>query len=215
MSAFYFPMMLILSSFLGTNVMGTLIDLFSEERYKKGLKVSPLNLFYTKALLYSLMGLITGLLVTFMAVVVLGMDTPDWLSLTLFAVLGSLAVAEVALFFQMAFGRLGLLVGVIFFTILGVPASGGPYPSEMLPSLWQFLHNWLPMRYMTDGVRSILFMGGNGEAGLTAAIIALSIYVISGLLLAWLFSYFIGMRNRWEAADGLVDQVIEHAVEAS
>ena len=132
---------------------------------------------------------------------------------SLFAILGTLAVAAVSLFFQTAFGRLGLLVGIIFFTILGVPASGGAYPVQMIPGFWQFLYNLLPMRYLTDGIRSLLFLGGNQEAGLGMALVVLPAYAISGILLAWFTSYQIGRRNSWEAADGLVDQIIEHAVE--
>ncbi|MEI6042900.1 MAG: YhgE/Pip family protein [Chloroflexota bacterium] len=213
MSAFYFALMLTLSGFIGTNILGTLIDIYSEQRHRKKLKISSMRIFYAKVVLYGLMAVIAGVCVTWMAVGLLGMDTPDWFTLGLFAILGTLAVAAVSLFFQTAFGRLGLLVGIIFFTILGVPASGGAYPVQMIPGFWQFLYNLLPMRYLTDGIRSLLFLGGNQEAGLGMALVVLPAYAISGILLAWFTSYQIGRRNSWEAADGLVDQIIEHAVE--
>ncbi|NWJ47725.1 MAG: DUF3533 domain-containing protein [Chloroflexi bacterium] len=213
MSAFYLAMMLSLGAFLGTNILGTLIDLFSEHRRKSGHKTSPINIFYSKAILYTFMALVVAGGVTLMAVVFLDMDTPDGWSVLLFSVLGSLAVAEMSLLFQITFGRLGLLVGVMFFTILGVPASGGPYPAQMVPEFWRFLHGWLPMRYMTDGLRSLLFMNGNMDAGLGKAILALALYAVGGLLVAWLASHLIERHNVWEAADGLVDQLIEGAVE--
>jgi YhgE/Pip-like protein len=213
MSAFYFALMLSLSGFIGTNILGTLIDIYAEQRHRKKLKVSSMRIFYAKLVLYGLMAISAGICVTWMAVGLLGMDTPDWFTLGLFAVLGTATVAAVSLFFQTAFGRLGLLVGIIFFTILGVPASGGAYPVQMIPSFWQVLYNVLPMRYLTDGIRSLLFLGGNQEAGLGAALIVLPAYAIGGVLLAWFTSYQIGRRNSWEAADGLVDQIIEHAVE--
>ena len=126
----------------------------------------------------------TALAVTGMAVGLLGMDTPDVFSLIFFAVLGSVAVGALSLFFQMALGRAGLLLGLFVFTIFGVPASGGPYALQMVPEVWHSLSAWVPLRYMTDGARAILYLNGNTDAGLTQAIVVLVAYAVAGYVLA-------------------------------
>ena len=194
LSPFYFALMLSLSAFVGTNIINILLAGLVEERRQKGLAVTSRGIFYTKALVYSLMAVLVGLLVTWVAVGWLAMDAPNVWTLGLFAILVAAATTYMSLLFQVAFGQVGLLVGLIFFTVLGVPASGGTYPVQMLPSFWQWLHTFLPLRYATDGARALLFMGGNEEAGLGSALLVLGMYALGGLLAAWLVSQ---LKDRW------------------
>ena len=58
----------------------------------------------------------------------------------------------------------------------------------MVPGLWQGLSTVLPLRYATDGIRALILMNGNPEAGLGAAWLVLSLYAVGGAGLAWLVS---------------------------
>ncbi len=61
----------------------------------------------------------------------------------------------------------------------------------MLPTIYQWAGDVLPLRYITDGVRAIMFSDGNGAAGLTRAIIALAIMAVVGVILS-------GIIARWK-----------------
>ena len=196
LSSFYFALMLILSGFVGTNVMGTLIDGAVAERRKQNIAVNKQTIFRLKATFYTAMAVVAGLAVTWVAVGWLGMDTPNVWTLGLLAILVTVTTAELSLLFQVVFGQLGLLVGLIFFTVLGVPASGGAYTFQMLPSFWQAVSHIVPLRYATDGTRALLFLSDNsGDTGLGTAIIVLATYAIAGVSLTWLFSY---LYDRYE-----------------
>ncbi len=77
--------------------------------------------------------------------------------------------------------------------ILGLVASGGLAPLEALPPFYQAYADWLPLRYVIDGLRSSLFYDG-----------ALDVVRLEG---GWLDSlWFFGGGGRSEAA-GLEDAV--------
>src|SRR3546814_19075456 len=85
-------------------------------------------------------------------------DRP-WL-LAGFAVLGAAATAALTLALYTAFDLAGSVLAVLVLVIYGVPASAGVYPVEALPAFFRFLHSWLPLRYLSEGVRSLAFGGG-------------------------------------------------------
>ena len=98
-------------------------------------------------------------------------DRP-WL-LAGFAVLGAAATAALTLALYTAFDLAGSVLAALFLVIYGVPASAGVYPVEALPAFFRFLHSWLPLRYLTDGVRSLAFGGGRpGTVPRAAAVLA-------------------------------------------
>lgn len=121
-----------------------------------------------------------GLTVTGVAVGALGMtvDRP-WL-LAGFAVLGALAVAALTLALYTAFDLAGSVLAALFLVIYGVPASAGVYPVQALPAFFRFLHAWLPLRYLSDGVRSLAFGAGPpGTVGRASAV--LGAYAVAGV----------------------------------
>lgn len=207
LAPFYFAVMMTLAGFIGANVVsvgvdfvsGTIhLDVLSMRRRRTPLALSRLAVWCTKLMLTLVMSLLAGVLETWMAVGILGMDAPNALTLGLFAVLGVAATATVTLLFITAFGTAGLILGVLFTTIFGVPSAGGVYPLEMMPPFFRFLAAWLPLRYMTDGARSLLFFDGRGDAGLTAAIWVLGLYLLgaiaAGAATAFAVDFIIGRR---------------------
>jgi YhgE/Pip-like protein len=190
LAPFYFAVMMTLAGFIGANVVsvgvdfvsGTIhLDAFATRLRQAPLNLSRLSVWRAKLLLTLVMSLLAGVLETWMAVGILGMDAPNAFTLGLFAVLGVAAIATVTLFFITAFGTAGLVLGVLFTTIFGVPSAGGVYPLEMVPPFFQFLATWLPLRYMTDGTRALLFFDGRGDAGLTTAIWVLLAYLLGAI----------------------------------
>ena len=112
LSAFYFALLLSLGAFVGSNVINILLAGVVGKKERDQQTVSGQNIFYTKLILFTLMGVAVGLLVTWVAVGWLGMDTPNIWPVLALAVLIAVAVAETSLFFQVAFGAAGITGGV-------------------------------------------------------------------------------------------------------
>jgi YhgE/Pip-like protein len=130
---------------------------------------------------------VTGLLLTAGA---LNMDMPDWVSLGGFALLATVTVSWLIMAAQLTMGRAGIGVASLFLIILGLPSSGGLFPAESLPALWQWCNAVLPLRFIVDGLRSVLFLGSEFEGGLGNALLVLSGYAVAALavvgLVVWL-----------------------------
>lgn len=191
----YFAVMMTLAGFIGATLIdvgvnfmaGRLdLELLGATLRRPRLDLSRTALWAAKLGLTLVVAALAGLLQTWMAVGILGMDTASAWKLALFAVLGVGATALLTLFFLTALGEAGLIPAVLFTTIFGVPSAGGVYPLEMLPGFFRFLAGWLPLRYMTDGVRSLQFFDGRLEVGLGAALWVLGTYVAVAVLLGGL-----------------------------
>jgi ABC-type multidrug transport system permease subunit len=48
----------------------------------------------------------------------------------------------------------------------------------MLSGVFQWLHSWVPLRFIADGYRAIIFFHGRVDAGLNTAVLALALDVI-------------------------------------
>src|SRR5690606_22513474 len=90
--------------------------------------------------------------------------------------LAMVAIGALTLLLITLFSLPGILIGLLVTTILGVPSAFGIFPSEMMPRFYQVLGDVLPVRYLSDAVRSLLFFDGRGDAGLTRGVWVLAIY---------------------------------------
>jgi YhgE/Pip-like protein len=208
LAPFYFALMLGLAGFIGTVMISVgveflnghlALDLFALRLHRPQSQLSRTGLWGAKLILVLALAALVGVLQTVFAVNVLGMTATNPVELGLFAVLGVAAAGMVTLTFLTAFGLAGSLLGVLFITILGVPASGGPYPIEMLPGFFRFLASWLPLRYLTDGARSLVFFDGNLDVGLGTAIWVLLVYVVGAAALGGTTALLIDRRLRRQA----------------
>lgn len=79
----------------------------------------------------------------------------------LFLALAITAVLMVTMLFAAIFGAAGIGASAVLFVILGLVSSGGLAPLQALPVFYQGYADWLPLRYIVDGLRSLLFYDGN------------------------------------------------------
>lgn len=191
LAPFYFALMITLAGFAATTAVSIGIDLLAghEEFDVLGRiirfpdrDITESARWRAKACVALTMAPLAALLETVVAVDVLGMTTSSWVKTFLFAWLGISAIASLTLVFLTAFGIVGELVAVIFITIFGVPSALGVFPQYALPGFFRFTSSWHPMRYATDGARSILFFGGRGAAGLSTAVVVLAAWLVGSLL---------------------------------
>lgn len=213
LSAFYFAVMLTLAGFVGANLVSIGVDYVAGRQdleylathwHRDASGISRLALWRLKLGLTLAMSILTGALQTWLAVGLLGMSTSHAALLALFAGLGVAATALPTLAFLTAFGTIGLLPSLLFTTIFGVPSAGGVYPLQMLPGFFRFLAAWLPLRYMTDGSRALLYYGGRMQAGLATSLWVLGGYVLGTMLLSGLIASLIDRALRRGAAPSVV-----------
>ncbi|MBA3636525.1 MAG: ABC transporter permease [Actinomycetota bacterium] len=82
----------------------------------------------------------------------------------LFLALATTAAASVTMLLAVAFGPAGIGISAVLNVILGLVSSGGLAPLEALPPFYQAYADWLPLRYVIDGLRSLLFYDGSLDA---------------------------------------------------
>ncbi|MGE7924984.1 YhgE/Pip domain-containing protein [Viridibacillus arvi] len=110
----------------------------------------------------------------------------------LIAILGFLIFGSMTMFmffqvFNLFFGRWSLLIAFPI-NIMGIFASGGPIPVNILPSVHQIFSNILPTHHLVDGMRSLIYYDGRMASGLSSSLIALSIFFVVSVVLCYVIS---------------------------
>jgi ABC-type polysaccharide/polyol phosphate export permease len=121
--------------------------------------------------------------VAWMAIGILGAHADRPFEALLLAMAGVLAMMWFAQVFLVAFGLVGDLLVLLLTTIFGVPSARGVYPAEALPTFFQVIGAVLPLRWLTDGMRSAFFYGGTAASGLRGAWVAIAAYALVSLAL--------------------------------
>jgi hypothetical protein len=199
LSAFYIALLTTFCGFLGAVIVGASIDAVlgyaSTElgpvwRQRPPVPISRVQTLISKWVMAAgLTAVLTGLML-FTAIVILGMNSPDFLSLWLLCWFAATVIAIGTLVLFAALGTVGQLVALLIFVYLALASSGGTVPLDALSGFFRFVANFEPLRQILDGVRAILYFDGRGDAGLTRAWVAsgigLVLWVSLGLLVtAW------------------------------
>jgi YhgE/Pip-like protein len=192
LAPFYFVLMLTLAAFVAANVVdlsvrflvgATEFELLGLRFRRARVEASAGRLWAAKLLLVAVSAVGIGAAQTALAVGPFAMTVSGGAALGAFSVLGAIAIGTLTLLLLTAFGEVGALLGVLVTTIFGVPSAGGVYPLQMTPELFRVLGDWLPLRYLADGARSIAFYGGRFDAGLGTAILVLGAYAVASIVL--------------------------------
>ena len=83
---------------------------------------------------------------------------PVWGTLAL----GVFAVGSSQVLLTRIFGAMAVIPGMFLFMVLGQPASNMGMSVYMLPKIFPFLHQFLPMPALGEAMRSVLYFDGNG-----------------------------------------------------
>jgi Predicted membrane protein len=197
LGSFYFALMLALTGYLGATIIhlgvefvsGRMeVDLLALNIKRPYMEVSRTRQWATKMLMICLLAAIAAPAITWLATQSIGMPVSDGVKLGWFSVLSIAGVGLFTLIFITAFGEIGALIGLFLSTIVGVPAAGGVYPLQMVPDFFRFMSNWVPLRFISDGTRSLVFFDGRLDAGLGTACWSLAIYAILGLCVSFVIA---------------------------
>ncbi len=106
----------------------------------------------------------------------------------LFLTLAVASIVTLTLLLMSLLGPAGIGVAAVLGIILGLVSSGGLAPLEALPGFYQSYAAWLPLRYILDGLRALLFYDGRSTAGLGDAVQVLGAYLTGSVILGYLIS---------------------------
>ena len=190
LSAFYYALLLLLAGFTGSIVVSTLVDSMlgyvpaewgPVYRFAEQVRISRLQTLMVKWTIMVLLGLLTSAI--YLAIAHgLGMPIPLGWQLWLYGVFAISAVGITSSSLIAVLGSMGLLFSMLVFVILGLPSAGATVPLEAVPPFFRWLAEFEPMHQVFLGVRSLLYLNGHADAGLSQALLMTAIGLVIGLL---------------------------------
>jgi len=192
LSAFYIALLTLMCGFIGATIINASVDAAlgyaTSEVGPRWIQREPVPVNRWQTLLTKwtmalvLTAVFTGLVLA-VAIGILDMDAPNAGDLWLFTWLAAASVAAGTLTLFAVLGTQGQLVALLVFVYVGLASAGGTVPVQALPGFLKLLSEIEPLRQILDGVRSILYFGASGEAGLTRGIVTAGVGLIFWLAL--------------------------------
>ncbi len=169
LAPFYLALAMVVASFMGASSFALTFGLKAEGRriWWRMLGVAALAL----ALALGEVGIVNAI----------GPLRGHYLPLVLVSLLLGATVGAVTVALQSLLGIAGTGLAIVTFVVLGNPASGGPYATELLPGLWRTIGHYLPTGAGTDLTRNIAYFGGHA---LTRPLLVLFLWLSCALVLA-------------------------------
>lgn len=174
LSAFYYALLLLLAGFTGSIVVSTLVDSMlgyvpaefgPVYRFAEQVNISRFRTLLVKWAVMVVLALLTS--GVYLAIAHgLGMPIPLGWQVWLYGVFAIIAVGVTSSSLIAVLGSMGLLVSMLIFVILGLPSAGATVPLEAVPAFFRWLAQFEPMHQVFLGVRSLLYLNGNADAGL-------------------------------------------------
>jgi YhgE/Pip-like protein len=221
LSAFYYALLLLLAGFTGSIVVSTLVDSMlgyvpaewgPVYRFAEQINISRFRTLLVKWGLMAVLALLTS--AVYMAIAHgLGMPIPLGWQLWLYGVFAIIAVGVTSSSLIAVLGSMGLLFSMLIFVILGLPSAGATVPLEAVPPLFRWLAEFEPMHQVFLGVRSLLYLNGQADAGLSQALLMTSIGLVIGLLLGGIITHMYD-RSGFHRIPGAVEMAIAEVHQA-
>jgi ABC-type polysaccharide/polyol phosphate export permease len=114
--------------------------------------------------------------------------------LVVFCGLACAAATLLTLALFAVFGAPGQVLALLVVTLIGIPLSGGAIPPEALPNSLDTLGQLLPARHVVEGVRTLLFYGGDAPQ-VTTAWLVMGAYALGSVLLGLLGAHLYDRRG--------------------
>lgn len=215
LSAFYYALLLLLAGFTGSIVVSTLVDSMlgyvpaefgPVYRFAEQVRISRFRTLLIKWMLMVVLALLTS--GVYIAIAhKLGMPIPSVWHLWLYGVFAICAVGITSSSLIAVLGSMGLLFSMLIFVILGLPSAGATVPLEAVPPLFRWLAEFEPMHQVFLGVRSLLYLDGHPETGLSQALLMTAIGLVIGLLLGGIVTHLYD-RKGFHRIPGAVELAI-------
>ncbi len=193
LSAFYYALLLLLAGFIGSIVVSLSVNSMlgiapTEFRpaYPRSDNVSRFRSLLIKWTMIAVVALLTSAACVLIGAN-LGMPIQNSVALWLFGAFAILAVGVASTSLIAAMGAVGVVVSLFVFVILGIPTAGATVPLEATPAWFEWLARFEPLHQVFVGARSMLYLGGRADAGLSQSLT----WSAAGLLISVLFGAFV------------------------
>jgi uncharacterized phage infection (PIP) family protein YhgE len=221
LSAFYYALLLLLAGFTGSIVVSTLVDSMlgyipaewgPVYRLAEQVRISRFQTLLVKWTVMVLVGLLTS--AVYMAIAHgLGMPIPSGWKLWLYGVFAISAVGITSSSLIAVLGSMGMLFSMLVFVILGLPSAGATVPLEAVPSFFRWLAEFEPMHQVFLGVRSLLYLNGHADSGLSQALWMTAIGLVIGVLVGGIITHMYD-RSGFHRLPGAAEMAIAEAHQA-
>jgi putative membrane protein len=173
------PFFLGLATWIGAFVLFLLVKPLSSRALAAG--QSPLRIAIGGWLPAAGLGIAQVVLLFTAVTTIVGIDAHRPLAAFGFLALASLAFTAILHALNAFFGSVGKFLGLVLL-ILQLISSGGTFPWQTLPDVLYPLHSVLPMGYVVDGMRHLLYGGSVSSVG--TDVLVLVGYLVGGLALS-------------------------------
>jgi YhgE/Pip-like protein len=221
LSAFYYALLLLLAGFTGSIVVSTLVDSMlgyvpaefgPVYRFAGLISISRFRTLLVKWGVMVVLGLLTS--AVYLAIAHgLGMPIDRGWQLWLYGVFAISAVGITSSSLIAVLGSMGMLISLLVFVILGLPSAGATVPLEAVPSFFRWLAEFEPMHQVFLGARSLLYLNGHANAGLSQALLMTFTGLVIGLLLGGIVTRIYD-RSGFHRIPGAVGMAIAEAHQA-
>jgi uncharacterized phage infection (PIP) family protein YhgE len=215
LSAFYYALLLLLAGFTGSIVVSTLVDSLlgyvpaefgPVYRFAEQVRISRFRTLLIKWAMMVLLALLTS--GVYLAIAHgLGMPINLGWQLWAFGAFAIIAVGVTSSSLLSVLGSMGLLVSMLLFVILGLPSAGATVPLEAVPPFFRWLAEFEPMHQVFLGARSLLYLNGRAETGLSQSLTLTAIGLVIGLLLGGIITHLYD-RKGFHRIPGAVEMAI-------
>jgi YhgE/Pip-like protein len=221
LSAFYYALLLLLAGFTGSIVVSTLVDSLlgyvpaewgPVYRFAAQANISRFRTLLVKWGIMAILALLTS--AVYLAIAHgLGMPIPLGWQLWLYGVFAIIAVGVTSSSLIAVLGSMGLLFSMLIFVILGLPSAGATVPLEAVPPFFRWLAEFEPMHQVFLGVRSLVYLGGHPDSGLSQALLMTSVGLVIGVLVGGIVTHIYD-RSGFHRIPGAVEMAIAGAHQA-
>lgn len=146
------PFYTVLAIWVGALLLTSLLTVECEEELEKGKKVRLIEQHFGKMLLFIFLSLIQATIVTLGDKFVLGIEPSNVLVTLGFAFLSSITFTIIIFTLVSLFGNIGKAMCVLIM-VFQIAGSGGIYPIQTNPKIFQILQPIWPFTYAIDGFR--------------------------------------------------------------
>lgn len=179
------PYMMSLALFVGGITLNMMYNIYSPKQYPR----YGVSWWASKMSVLGAVGILQALLMVIFLTFVNGLEPVAILQTFGVLVATSLMFMAIICFFNLALGKAGSFLMLIFL-ILQLGGSGGTYPVQLSNGFFQAIHPFLPMTYSVDALRNTLSIGGSIQSGL---FIIITLAIVFNLLI---ILFFRGQRKK-------------------
>jgi uncharacterized phage infection (PIP) family protein YhgE len=216
LSAFYYALLLVLAGFIGSIVVSmsvnSMLGMASTELFPVSGPAENVSRFHALLVKWAMIAVVALLVsAAYLAISAkLGMPIPNMLTLWLFGAFAILTIGVASTSLIAAMGAIGMVVSLFVFVVLGIPAAGAAVPLQATPAWFEWLANFEPLHQVFVGARSLLYLGGRPDAGLSQSLTWSAVGLVIGVLFGGAITLRYDRRGRTPAVAAADHAAVPH-----